>query len=237
MILKKLNDNGIAILSEFLSDLRDENDTEPPYYLLNDETTSEDVSIKVDIEKREFQNKLDLAEYLDNFIPLLSDLEKWDSNIWSWLSLFLFEQICPKLKDGKRKAPQDYRIILSNDFRHRYRHLLANPYSIYNQFKNTGNVLLYSPVNVITDFNEQIQSRIDIVSNSGILEAIDTLYFDNSSKKPKIGVLARDDKPGVLRRFIPILQQFDLTYDLQGMTSNQILSMLPSEFDKWKAAE
>jgi hypothetical protein len=33
-----------------------------------------------------------------------------------------------------------------------------------------------------------------------------------------------------------VVQQLDLTYDLYSMTGEQILQLLPGEFDRWRKA-
>ena len=40
--------------------------------------------------------------------------------------------------------------------------------------------------------------------------------------------------PGTFYRFIGIIQQLDLNYDLYSMSGNEILDLLPPEFNKWK---
>lgn len=40
--------------------------------------------------------------------------------------------------------------------------------------------------------------------------------------------------PGSLRRFIAVLSQLDLTYDLFGVSGKDIVSILPPEFDQWR---
>jgi hypothetical protein len=37
-----------------------------------------------------------------------------------------------------------------------------------------------------------------------------------------------------VRRLVAVIQQFDLTYDLYAMTADQILTLLPPEFDRWR---
>lgn len=65
------------------------------------------------------------------------------------------------------------------------------------------------------------------------MEAAYALYFDNTSQKPKRGSLMKNS-PGTLYRFIDVVQQLDLTYDLYSMTGDQILQLLPGEFDRWR---
>jgi len=42
------------------------------------------------------------------------------------------------------------------------------------------------------------------------------------------------DMPGTLYRFIDVIQQLDLTYDLYSMNGEEILGLLPPEFDRWR---
>ncbi|GAB4476624.1 MAG: hypothetical protein OHK0044_22590 [Burkholderiaceae bacterium] len=50
---------------------------------------------------------------------------------------------------------------------------------------------------------------------------------------PKPGASAID-RPGSVRRFVRVLQQLDLTYDIHGMSGKAIVDLLPPEFDVWK---
>jgi hypothetical protein len=65
-----------------------------------------------------------------------------------------------------------------------------------------------------------------------VLSALDALYFDRDINAPKRGA-ASIGKKGGLRRFIRVLQQFDLTYDIQSMSCKEIISLLPAEFSQW----
>jgi len=59
------------------------------------------------------------------------------------------------------------------------------------------------------------------------------LYFDRKTAKPKRGSLMKNS-PGTLYRFIDVVQQLHLTYDLYSMTGEEVLDLLPSEFDRWR---
>jgi len=37
-----------------------------------------------------------------------------------------------------------------------------------------------------------------------------------------------------LRRFVDVLQQLDVNYDLYSMSAEAIVGLLPDEFDKWR---
>jgi hypothetical protein len=62
--------------------------------------------------------------------------------------------------------------------------------------------------------------------------AITTLYFNPAIEKLKVGAAGKG--AGSARRVVDVIQQFDLTWDIYGMDSSKFLSLLPSEFDRFK---
>ena len=60
------------------------------------------------------------------------------------------------------------------------------------------------------------------------------LYFDEERGRPKVGAAVKTKKPGTLRRFVDVIRQFDLTYDFYSMTGQEILALLPAEFDRFR---
>lgn len=78
-----------------------------------------------------------------------------------------------------------------------------------------------------------------MISNKALIEAVDKLYFDPEAEgvgQPKRGALTRT-RAGNLRRLVAVIDQLDLTYDLYAMNNQQILELLPREFDRWKSDE
>jgi hypothetical protein len=67
-----------------------------------------------------------------------------------------------------------------------------------------------------------------------IVEVLDILYWDDKSNRPKRGAQSQSN-PGNIRRFSKVISQLELTYDVYTMKPNEILQLLPSEFDQWKA--
>ena len=117
-----------------------------------------------------------------------------------------------------------------------YRHLLANPYRLFQLHGENARVFLHGPMNEHGDFSEQLASRMEFISNVQLIRAVDRLYFsrDEDGGKPKRVAAVKQRRPGTLRRLVDVLWQFDLTYDLYAMTAEQILALLPSEFERWR---
>mgnify|MGYP003460624014 CR=1 FL=1 len=78
-------------------------------------------------------------------------------------------------------------------------------------------------------FVYQLGYRRDLINNRGLVEAIDLLYWNARTKRPKRGATT-ESRPGNLRRLIAVLQQLELNYDLYGMSAREILTLLPDEF-------
>jgi len=207
---------------------------------LNVDYFSQEFSPEVLIdETKHFNSRMDLAEYLQNcfnstgvkrehILPI--------NGMWTWLAYIWFDQLAPiKNSDTKeRKLGEDARYICSSNYSDYYRHLIAGPYRIYS-LHNPENlqIFLYDPVHNLSDYNEQFSSRQFLISHRNIVEAFQKLYFDPQARQPKQGSQSRK-KPGYIRRFVKILQQFELTYDIYTMPADRILDLLPPEFDGWK---
>lgn len=231
--LRLLNEQGIERFREFLDSGAM---GEPPYAILRDPGTSISFASDLQVDQRVFTSKLEAARYL---AKLLTDLNPADvdhnKGLWTWLALLYFKQLCPTEPDGSREVGEQYRYILSNDYRHYYRNLLAGPYSIFKLHGEKARVILHPPVHRHGDFAEQLASRQEFITNRGLLEVADTLYYDPQANTPKPGATNRR-RPGNVRRLVMLVQQLDLTYDLYGMSAQQILALLPPEFNAWRSA-
>ena len=237
MEIRRLTDRGIQAFRNYLSALRSGATDPPPYHLLDDPKTSEAVENGVIIHNQRFARRLDAAIYLDDALSgIETDGIETDIHLWSWLSLFYFEQVCPLVKNGTRRPGRDYRHILEPGYRYGHNHLICGSYLVYT-IHGLGHrlsaLLLYTPLNIESGFHHQLAQRQSIISNRGVMETAYLLYFNQRAGTPKSGSFVKK-KPGNLYRFIDVLQQFDLTYDLYSMSGYEILEILPGEFDKWK---
>ena len=235
--MRKFTDEGIDQFRNYLAKLREGSTTPPPFDLLSDPDTSEPINGEGEIENREFTTRLELAQYLDESLEgIEGDSIVTDVHFWSWLSLFYFDQVCPVQKDGLRKPGRDYRHILEPGYPYGHNHLLAGAYLVYSVYglnDDLSKLLLYTPPNIESGFHHQLAQRQSIITNKGLMEAAHLLYISKRESKPKFGAIARK-KAGTMYRFIDVIQQLDLNYDLYSMTGEEVLQLLPAEFSKWK---
>jgi hypothetical protein len=237
MEVRKLTVSGIEQFRNYLLSLRSGSTVAPPYGLLTDPGASELVPGNAKVELVRFDTRLDAAKYLDEALFGL-ELDSLEMNVglWSWLSLYYFDQVCPPGKDLSRKPGRDYRHILDSDYRYGHRHLLCGAYLVYTVYgwrEEFGKLMLATPLPTESQFHHELAARQNFVTNRGILESVQSLYFDRKTAKPKRGSLMKNS-PGTLYRFIDVVQQLDLTYDLYSMTGEEVLDLLPSEFDRWR---
>ncbi|MBO3803984.1 MAG: hypothetical protein JTT11_08990 [Candidatus Brockarchaeota archaeon] len=239
--VRALNEEGIRQFGAYIDRLTGGAEESPPLFLLTDPATSLAVHGHGQVDKRNFMNRLEAARYLSGALKNV-DRQEIDTNhgLWSWLALFYFDQLCPPLADGTRKPYEKYRYILpkldsDEHFRHYYRHLLAGPFRIYRLHGPDARILLAPPVHKHGEFSEQLASRMEFITNKELIKAVNALYYDATKGTPKRGATTRN-KPGTLRRFIAVIQHLELTYDLYSLNWQQILSLLPAEFDTWRTA-
>jgi len=232
--LHLLNEKGIAKFKEYLQELREGSTREPPYELLTDPWYSSKMPGGIEVEKIIFQSKKEAAKYFFeklHFFPH-SQIDR-NVGLWSWFSLYYFEQVCPKNNIGRRIPGHNSRYILDLDYRRYYRHLLIGPYYVYRLHGWPVSILLYGPLHKTSKYYEELLSRQEFITNKGVIEAANKLYFDNAGGKQKRGS-STIKGPGALLRFIDVIKQLDLTYDLYSMTGEEIVALLPPEFDEWR---
>jgi hypothetical protein len=234
-LVRTLTEEGIRSFREYLANLRGGVTVKPPRELLTDAYGSAKLQTNVGIERRQFRTRLDAAAYLyERLRSLSSSGIESDVPFWSWLSLYYFDQLCPMRKDGSRRVGEDCRYILDLDYRRYYRHLLLGPYIVYRLYAGNIPLLLWEALDQMGEAYRELSCRQNLYSNRGVIEAANTLYYDEKRAQLKRGAAVRTPKAGSLRRFIDVVQQLDLTYDLHSMTGEQVLSLLPSEFDDWR---
>jgi len=238
MKVRRLNDDGIARFAEFLSSLTDQSPQPYPAELLTDDRFTEVVQPPIEIERGKCRDRLGLAKFFFDLFgeSRIARIER-DRGLWSWLALFFFPELCPTDRDGRWRPGEQGRWILQTWRNRYYIHLLAGPFCVYCAHKNRTHVVhavLSGPANRFSDFYLELAKRQEIITNPAMVEAATRLYFDASAGRPRRRISR--DAPGGVRRFVEVLAQFDCTWDLYSMTADDILALLPQEFDRFKAS-
>ncbi len=234
--VRALNGAGLERFRAYLAELRSGARPDPPWALLADPALTEELSAEVQLEAERFATRWRAAEYLWHRLAALPPEEiEGNRGLWAWLALFYFDQLAPPRPDGTRRPGRDYRHVPDFDFRYRYRHLLYGPFAVYRRHRGHAILVLSGPPHVEPGIYQEITSRQDLIASRGVIEALNALYLERSRGLPKQGAQGRSEHPGTLRRFVRVLQQLDLTYDIYGMSGNAIVDLLPPEFDGWRS--
>lgn len=233
MNLHRLNNQGMAQFNQFLDALSGDPGTPVPNSLLGDPLYVETVGTGVDVEARQFTNRMEAARYLDGLLGAVSghDVQR-DVGLWSWLTLFYFDQICPPDVHQHRKVHDRARYIPAIDnYQKYYRHLLAGPCRVFRAHRDNPDralVLLCGPLHKPGDIAEQLVSRQQIITNPQAVELATAIYYDPATGSFRRGAAGKGG--GSARRLVDVLNQFDVTWDLYWMTRDRIRAKLPKEF-------
>lgn len=236
MNLGRLTPLGMERFSQFLDELKSNLGAELPKDLLAFPGYFETIDDETEIMPYKFTTRWDVAKYLNSLITSsgMSDVEH-DIPFWVALTAFYFDVLCPIDKTGERKILKRARYIPeTQNWQRYYRHLLLGPYLIYRTHLDSPEIamaLLCKAPHIFTDVDEQILAHQELVTNKAVVELTTKLYYNPKTKNLKYG--AQSKGPGSPRRLATVLDQFSLTWDLYAATTDEILNLLPNEFDKF----
>ena len=235
--IRKLNPAGLAAFSSYIALLRNTPEAVPPRHLLHHDEFSEPLDETIHVVPLIFENQFAFGCHLvDLLSPLSATSISRDNLLWSWLALFFFDTICPA-ESGQRIVLENsvYLIPQEANYQRIYRHLVRTPWAAVRLHGACAKVLLITRSTIAkrSDIFEQLASRQDLFGNPTVIAAANSLYFDLSENMPKRG--AGGKLGGSARRLASVVQQLDLTFDLQDCSPTQLMTLLPREFDRWKS--
>tara|TARA_R110002074_G_scaffold365307_1_gene539049 strand:- start:15 stop:725 length:711 start_codon:yes stop_codon:yes gene_type:complete len=233
MMKRKLNDKGVVEFEKYLDICKTGVIRNIPIHLIDEEDYSEPLEFKLDLEVKDFPSRYELGVYLAVKLSHVSrQLLIQDYNFWTTLALLWFDSFCPREKSGARKPRAIHNYILSRNFRHRPRHAVLTTWQLVDQYAEESRFLLSKEMPVRGELIEQMMARQDFISRKGVMKAASYLYSDQEKKTFKKGSTGRTT-PGCVYRYVTWLNQVDLTYDLFEMTADQIMKILPKEFERF----
>lgn len=239
LTLKRLNSEGQIRFAELLDDAR--NGRAADFKSLRDNALLTD-SVEPTVQLPDFpaDAKLKVGKCLYETLAPLSAQGPIDKDIglWAWISLAWIDGLAPLQADGKRKVESTYRWIPQiESFKTYYRYLLIVPYLVYSAHHadpSVAMVLLAGIVQEPGEMNEALGSRQKILSSPSILGAATMLYYDATTGELRPG--SRGKGAGSARRFGLVEKQFELTWDFDEKSPEEILAMLPEEFSRFREA-
>lgn len=225
---------GIAAFRDWLAHIRAGDEDDLPDEVLFDAEYAVPAPGGVTLDAGVFDSRLQAVRYLSAKVAGVRDPNRFfNVGLWSWLSAFYRDSTMPADDQGRRRPGQNYRHILDND-RERRLHLLVYPTQVYATFGEVPQVIYAGILAEGNQIAQELGSRRDLALNRGVLEAANRLYWDVHRGRIKRGAYSSTNAPGTLRRFIDVISQIELTYDLYAMSGEQIIRLLPEhEFGRW----
>lgn len=155
-----------------------------------------------------------------------------DAGFWSALALLWFDQLCPTKSDGSRNPSMVYNYILSEKYNHRPRHAIFTTWQLVEKYSDQVRFLLSKKLPVRGELTEQIMARQYYFSCEGVIHTASGLYYDTEKETFRKGAAGRG--LGSVSRFVNWLQQLEVNYDLFTMAPNDLLQIMPKEFDRFR---
>jgi hypothetical protein len=110
--------------------------------------------------------------------------------------------------------------------------LVRTAWSLVRVHDSAARFMLAGPLHVHGEAAEQLSAYQEVITCKPLIAAIGSLVWDADRSRPKRGF--RGSGPGSARRVHVIAKQFRLTYDLHSMRPEQVLALLPREFDRFR---
>jgi hypothetical protein len=236
MKIRRMTNAGRLAFLEYLAVIRSEGvEGDNSDLLSSDNGNAEDIGGDTEwLDRLNLDDKLEAAKGLDDIVSNLGlTYPEKDWGFWSWCSAYLFQRLCKTDKSGAYKVGEDAVWVAEPDnWKRYYRHYLASIWQVFRSMRDKEQVLkvlLFGSVNTPGELWAQVASRQTLITNPSVIETSYQLYWDDKQQGRKRG--SGGESP---RRFADVLGQFAKTYDFFAMNSEQILALLPSEFNKFK---
>lgn len=235
MKILRMTDEGKSKFIDYLDRIRTQKSVQFPTQLLGPSAFAEEVGGDTSmLDNLDLSDKLQTAKGLSSIVERLelASAER-DWGFWTWCSAYLFDRLCKRGSQNQYK-PGEISIWVADpqNYQRYYRHYLASIWQVYAAHSDKESelgVLLSGPVNTPGELWAQIAATQTLITNRSMIDAVYQLYWDEESGARKRG--AGGESP---RRLTQVLKQFEKTYDFFAMSGEQIVRMLPAEFDRFK---
>lgn len=239
--VRALNAAGIAAFGSWLDTLSGS----APKALASDPSLTEEVGAKFRLDPdRRFSTSYQLGTYL--CLEVFADVEDRFSllalnGMWSWISLVYIDSLCKK--SGQPLAKPHY----LDTPRLGYRLIARTAWDLVSLHGECAKLALGSARSPWGEMAEQMTSRQEIYANRSFWPVAKRLYAKSdgtvkagaTSQRTKSARTDPKSKSGLggVRRLPFTYRQFERTYNLRTMSPDEITSLLPAEYERWRARQ
>ena len=200
------------------------------------ENLSEELELSGELKIKKFKNSYELAFEVNKCLSSYKFYDIDVAEVWDWIAMTLFDQI---FVPGKIRGASPWRYVTDkSEFASSFRHLIRGPSWAVNQYGENAKIFTCTKPYQQNDFLEQSIKISHIRENKAMAEVLMKLYYDfkadysmeGTSKYPPND----QNKPGIFPRLRDKTYQFSRVKFLWGMNADQIIEMLPKEFNNYK---
>ncbi len=235
-ILRRFNEAGIAEFVRRIEALRAGGAAEIDDAFVTDGKLTEPIVPEVLMERRAFKTKRDAGAYLSERTRAARTVHGDDDRgLWTWLSAWHWDAVCPVREVGQRKVLNPYHYVLGYGHSQNAKKHLLKVTVVLAEAWPSSRLLLDSPPWTLNQIVQDVTTRMTLVRLQGMGDLVDMLYRDPVTGRQKPGAVdARTVRPGDLRhRLSARIRQLEVTHDLPNLNAEQLLNLLGDEFRQW----
>ena len=235
-VLRRFNDAGIAEFVRRIELLRAGGSASIDDAFVTDDSFTKPVAPEVRLERPAFKTKREAGEYLSERTRRARERHGDDDpGLWTWLSAWHWDAVCPVRENGVRKVLAPYHYVYGHARKQRRgQHLLAIAVLLY-EAAPRSRLLLDTPIYSLAGAVKEVATRFVLRRIPGVFDLMDILYLDPATGRAKRGLVdSRVTRPGDLANRLPVrIRQLEMTYDLVDLNADQLLGLLGDEFKAW----
>jgi hypothetical protein len=232
--LCRFNNEGIHAFSLWLEK---PDASVPPVEMLENSALIETIAGGGEIEIKAFDRKYEMGAHIRQHLGPNWETALDDAGLLAWLSLAFHESTMVN-SAGKPYLGQQSRHLIATDnqwksYTHSHRHLVRSSIFFAGHFGSAAQVFLAGHPSQHSKIEEQIGSRKTegLPFSQAIADALFKLYFDPEKKAIRRG--AASNTRGAIERFVKVIRQLDLTFDVHGQSGDGLVQLLPGEFARF----
>lgn len=195
------------------------------------------LKLGIAMELKPVKSRFDLADHIWQYVNPTTKLFALtgENYFWNWMAAAWMSTLVSA--DGRsdlneKLGKQIERWMLTDNTLRYHRHLVSGAYFSYqSNFPNIENAMCLLATDVLApgEVVERIAGKRSL-STGEICHLATLLYFDLDSNTLRKGVTSPPGNPKAFSRYFG---QIDLTIDYEGMSAEELLEILPENFDKW----
>lgn len=227
--LHAFNRNGLGLFTKVLTGQLADTRIDPLHPELAS-PVAETNSIKI-------ESYVSAKEMAQSIVTSLGDANLPDltpnTGLWAWLTFILRDELFKRNADDTLIAGEISRWFPTeiNSYYGSNRHLVRMPVILLHEYGRDADHMLCGPPYEVPKIRYELTRQQDMF-NRTFMRVARALYFNDASGKLKPG--AGGTSGGTAYRLAKVYRQLDVTWDIEELNPEEVIELLPDEFDQFK---